>query len=894
MRWINGLLFRLKAILTWGTMQRELDEEVAFHLEMETRKLVAGGMSEDEARRKARREFGGVARQKESIRDAWGLRALQDVVADARHTLRQFRRNPLFAGVVVSTLALGIGGTAAIFSVVNGVLLKPLAYQDPDRLVAVLHTMPGIGADETPMSPGMYFTYRDESLAFEEIALYKPATVTVTGHAEPERVEVMLITDGLLPVLRTRPILGHGYRAEDVAPGSTYPVILSYGYWQRRYGGEPEILGKTIRINGQDREIVGVMPRGFRVVGYDPALYLPLVFDRSSVNVGNYSFPGVARLRPGVTVEAAKLDVDRLLPIAVERFGGKTMEELEARGFGTLVRPLKEEIVGDVRTVLWVLFGMVGIVLLIACANVANLFLVRGESRGRDLAMRVAIGASRGRITRQLLTESVVTGILAGVVGLGLAYAGLRFLLTVAPANLPRVEEIAIEPAILVFTIGVSALAGLLFGLLPVLQYGRPALVTALKDGRRSSGGGRGRHRLRNGFAVAQVALALVLLVGSGLMIRSFQALRNVRPGFERPDEVLTWRLSIPSAEARGAEDAVRMHERILDRLAAIPGVVSVSAGTSVAMSPWESWDMMHVKELPTLEGQVSPWRRLNWIAPDYFATLQNPLLAGRSIGWDDIHNRRPVAMVTENLAREYWGEPAGALGQWISENEDGPWREIIGVVGNEYTQGVDKEPPAVVYFPFLMVDYWGSDAYVWRSLRYEIRVAGPEPKRLLPQVRQAIWSVNPNLPLADVRTLKEILAASLARTSFTLVMLGIAAAVALLLGTVGVFGVISYVVGQRTREFGVRIAVGAGGRDIRRLVLHQGGVLGVLGIAIGLAAAVGLTRLMSALLFGVSPVDPLTYAAVSVVLVFVVMLAAYVPARRAAAVDPTEALRWE
>jgi predicted permease len=753
--------------------------------------------------------------------------------------------------------------------------------------------MPGIGADETPLSPATYFTYRDESRAFEDIALYKRTAVTVTGLVEPERVGAMLVTDGLFPLLGVSPILGRGYGSDDVSPGSAYPVILSHGFWQRRFGGDPDILGRIIRLTANDLEIVGGMPPDFRMGGDDPALYLPLVLDRSRVRMGNYSFPGVARLNPGVTVEAANRDVARLIAVAVERFGGKTMAELEDMDFRTIVRPLKEEIIGGVGTVLWVLFGAVSLVLLVACANVANLFLVRAENRRREMAMRTAIGASRGRITRQLLTESLVMGILGGAAGLGLAYAALRLILTMAPANLPRLAEIAIEPPALVFTLTVSALAGLLFGLIPVLQYGRPVLVTALKEGGPGAGTSGGRHCLRNSFAVAQIALALVLLVGSGLMIRTFQVLRNVRPGFERPEEVLTLRLAVPSADAPEAEGAMRMHESILERLAAIPGVASVSAGTSVAMSRWESWDDVHVEGRFTPEGQA-PTRRLNWIAPDYFTTLQNPLLAGRAITWDDIHNRRPVVMVSENLAREYWGEPVRALGKRISENPDGPWREIVGVVGNVYTRGVDHEPPTVVYFPFMVVDFWGSDVHVWRNLRYAIRVAGPEPKSLLPQVRRAVWSVNPNIPLADVRTLEEIRADSMARTQFTLVMLGLAAAVALLLGTIGVFGVISYVVSKRIREFGVRIAVGARGGDISRLVLRHGGLVGVIGIAIGLAAAVGLTRLMSALLFGVSPLDPPTYALVSLVIIAVVALASYVPARRAASVDPAETLRWE
>lgn len=894
MRWITNLAFRLRATLVTGKMERELDDEMAFHIEMEARKLMERGMAEEEAWRQARRNFGPMLRNKESARQAWGIGLVQDLRADARHTFRGFRRSPVFAAVAILTLGLGIGGTTAIFSVVNGVILKPLPFPDPHRLVAVHHSMPGVGADETPLSPAMYFTFRDHSRTLEDIGVWRRAPVTVTGLAEPEQVVAAQVTAGLFPVLGVSPILGRGYGEEDVAPGSTYRIILSQGYWVRRFGSDPDILGRTIRIDGNELVIIGVMPGGLRLGELDPDLYLPLVFNRAGIGVGNWSFPGIARLRPGVTPDEASNDLDRLTVLATEEYPGIPLANLRDRDFSTFVRPLKEEVVGGAGTVLWLVFGTAGLVLLVACINVANLFLVRAETRQRDVALRSAMGASKGRLARQFITESTVIGILGGSAGLLMALAGDRLLLHMAPPNLPRLEEIGLEPTVLLFALGMSVLTGLIFGTIPVLRYGRAGLAESLKEGGRGTSSSRRWYRLRSVFAVSQVALVLVLLIGSGLMIRTFQALRNVPPGFQRPEEVFTFRISVPSSEAGTADDAARTHQQILEQIGQIPGVTSVGAAASVAMDGWESWEDVEVDGFPPTPGEAPVHRRLNWITPGYFATLENPLLAGRTIEWEDVYQRRPVAVVTENFAREFWGRPAEALGRRFRTAANSPWREIVGVVQNVHTTGVAETPPTVIYWPLIMEGMWGVSTFTIRDLRYAVRTSRLDPTTLLPEVGDAVWSVNPNLPLSENLTLDEILADSMARTSFTLVMLGIAAGVALLLGMVGVYGVLSYLVAQRTREMGVRLALGARPADVRRMVVRQGAVLGVAGVAIGLGVAVGLTHLMSALLFGVRPVDPLSYGAVAAALMGVVLLASYIPARRAAGVDPTEVLRWE
>ena len=586
-----------------------------------------------------------------------------------------------------------------------------------------------------------------------------------------------------------------------------------------------------------------------------------------------------------------------MFSIAVEEYPmppGLTYEMLQEARFGPNVLPLKQDVVGDVGNVLWVLLGTVGLVLLIACANVTNLFLVRGEGAVREVAVRTALGASRGRLAAQSFAESMVLGVLGGLLGLVLAELGIRLLLYLAPENLPRLDEIAIDPTVLLFTLGVSVFAGLLFGVFPVLHQGAPAMVSALKEGGRGAGDGRERHRLRNLLVVSQVALASVLLIGSGLMIRSFQALQEVHPGFVRPEEVLTVRVHIPSAEIEDPIETARAHEAIINRLRSIAGVDSVAASSSITMDGWDSGDPMFVEEFPVENNQIPPIRRFKWVSGDYHQTMGNPVLVGRAISWADIYDQARVVVMTENLAKEYWDDPRQALGKRVRETPASPWREIIGVVGNIRDDGVSQEATPTLFWPMVVDQMWDGETVVQRSMAYAIRSSRPNPESMLPEVRDAIWSVNPNLSLARVRTLTEILESSMARIEFTLVMLGIAAVAAVLLGAIGIYGVISYVVAQRTREIGVRMALGASRADVARMVLRHGGIVTALGVALGLVAALALTRVMASLLYGVSAVDATTYTLAALVVSAVSLLASYIPARRATGVDPVEALRWE
>ncbi len=812
-----------------------------------------------------------------------------------RHAVRRLLHAPLFSIAAVVTLAVGLGANTLIFSVVNGVLLKPLPFANPDRLVGVWHTAPGVGFDLMNQGPATYLTYREENRVFTDIGLWDDTSVSVTGLAEPEQLQALRVTDGTLPLLGVQPLVGRLFTKADDSPGTTETVILAHAFWQRAFGGDPSAVGRSLVVDGRSREIIGVLPSSFRFLRSDPAVLLPFRFNRAEVFIGNFSYQGVARLKPGVTLAEANADVARMIPLLYEKFPlppGLTRQMLDDARLGPKVRPLSVDVVGDIGRVLWVLFGTVGIVLLVACANVANLFLVRAEGRQQELAIRTALGAGPGRIAKELLTESVALALAGGALGVGLAYAGLRLLVAIGPGRLPRLDEITLDPIVLVVTLALSLAAGLLFGTIPVLKYATPRLGTALKEGGRGSSDGRERHRARNGLVVAQVALALVLLVGAGLMMRTFVAMRHVNPGFVRPTEVLTLRLSIPEALVADADQVVQMHRSIQERLRAIPGVESVGVTSSVTMDGWDSNDPVFVEDHPQSEGRLPPIRRFKWIGEDYFQTMGNPILAGRALTWTDATTRAPVVVVSESFARQYWPTPAEALGKRVRESPDSPWREIVGVVGDDRDDGVTEKATPIVYWPMVVRSFWDNAEYVRRSAAYAIRSSRLGSPGFLKEVQEAVWGVNPNLPLASVRTLEQLLDRSMAQTSFALVMLAIASGVALLLGLVGLYGVIAYIVSQRTREVGIRMALGAHPGDVRRLFLRHGLLLTATGLILGLGAAAALMRVMSALLFGVSPFDPVTYGAVAAGLGGVALVAVYLPARRATRVDPSVALR--
>lgn len=812
-----------------------------------------------------------------------------------RLATRRLLRAPLFTAVTLLTLAVGIGANTAIFSVVYGVLLKPLPFPEPERLVGVWHVAPGMGIPLLNQSPSTYFTYRSRGQVFQDIGIWQTTSVSVTGRGEPERVQALLVTDGTLPLLGVTPFRGRLFTTQDDSPAAPQRVILTHGHWQRRFGGA-DVVGQSLTIDGTPTEIIGVLPPSFTFLRSDPSLLLPLQFDRAKTFVGNFSYQGVARLKPGVTLDQANADVARLLPRVPDEFPlppGFSRKMYDDLKIGPKVRALSEDVIGDVGQVLWILLGTVGMVLLIACANVANLCLVRAEGRHQEFAVRTALGASRWQIARSLLSESVALGLLGGLLGLGVARAGLVLLVWLAPDGLPRVHEIEINGVVLFFTLAISLVAGLLFGVIPVLRFGEPS-VTALKEGGRSASDGPTRHRARNALVIGEIALALVLLVVSGLMIRSFQALRAVDPGFTAPEQVQTFRLSVPDAVAPDPDQALRIYQQIAEQLARVPGVASVGLSSSLTMDGSNSSGPIFVKNITPEGGSMPPLRRFKWIGPGYFETLGNRLVAGRALTWNDSYQRLPVVMISENLARELFKTPGAALGKRIRNSPSNPWREIAGVAGDEHDDGVHVAATPVVYWPMALNDFWDQKNHVVRNMAYAVRSERLQSAGFLRELQQAVWSVNANLPVANPRSLAEIRAESMAQTSFALTMLGIAAAVALLLGVVGIYGVIAYIAAQRTREIGVRMALGAQASDVRRLFVGHGLKLVAIGLVLGVAAAMSLTRLMSTLLFGVGPMDPITYVAVSFVLGTVALVATYLPARRAARVDPVVALRTD
>ena len=805
-----------------------------------------------------------------------GSRPLAGLGQDVRYAARTFSKRPGFAATVVLTLALGIGASTAIFSVVYGVLLKPLPFHESERLVSLMHRAAGPNADVRNHGPATFFTARDNQLVFEDVGAWETNQVSITGRGDPERVEALTVSHSTLPLLQVRPALGRLFTEADDRPGTPLRVILTHGYWQRRFGGARDVIGQSLIVDEAPAEIIGVLSSSFKFLRERPAVLQPMQLDRADAFEVEFDFQALARLKPGVTVDQANSDMARWIALLPQVF--------ERLGLRPYVRPLADDAIGDVGRVLWILLASTGLVLLIACGNVANLFLVRAEARQQEFAMRAALGASRGRIARSLLSESVLLALASGVVGLALAQAGLALLRRIAPVELPRVDEIGIDAMVLLFTVSISLLSGAAFGLFAVLRFAVPN-PSALKERSRWSSDDRKSRGTRNTLVVAQVALSLTLLIVSGLMIRTFIAMRDVHPGFTGAESVQTFRLTIPEGLVADPQQGARTYERISEQLAQIPGVTSVGLSSSITMDGEDNLNYIEAEGDP--DPATRPLRRFKSLGPGYFEAMGTRLVAGRSITWDDIHESRLVAVISAPLAREYWTEPSRALGKRIRGNSDeNPWRQIVGVVSDERDDGLTQPATAIVYWPML------SEVYRWRTMAFAVRSSRVGTPTFMRELRQAVWSVNPNLPLAAVQTLDDILADSMAQTSFAMVMLGIAATVALLLATVGMYGVIAYVATQRTREIGIRMALGAQMGDVRRMFLRHGLWLAGIGIAVGIVVAVAVGRVMSALLFGVATVDLLTYVAVSAALAAVALLATYLPARRAARVDPIVALR--
>jgi predicted permease len=745
----------------------------------------------------------------------------------------------------------------------------------------------------------MYFTFSEQNRTFQSMGIWTPGTATVTGVAEPEEVRTEMISDGVLQTLDVPPAVGRWLAQGDQDPHGGKTIVLSYGYWQRRFGGDRSVIGRVVQVDAQTREIVGVMPRGFRMVDRDFDLLVPLALDRANQKLAGFGYYGIARLKPGMQLAQADADIARLIPVWMDSWSngpGTNPHYYERWRITPGFRSLKKQVIGSIGGVLWVVMATVGLVMLIVCTNVANLLLVRAESRHQELSIRAALGAGRMRIARELLIESVSLGILGGAIAVGVAFAGLRLLLAIGPADLPRLSEISLDARTLGFTLGLSVLSGLLFGSISAFRYARTKASAILGGATRTASTGRERQRSRNVLVTAQVSMALVLLVSAVLMIRTFAALRNVEPGFADPGHVQTMHIWIPDLLISDPQTVTHIQNNIVDKLAAIPGVSSVGfAGAAPMENNDPNWDQIRVEGKSSDDGDP-PLRLFNFVSPAYFNAMGTRLVAGRDFTWSDIYDLRTRVMVSENFARESWGSASAAIGKRLRQFSNSPWQEVIGVVEDVRVHGVDEKAPAIIYWPAMLNDPYTPKPTIDtpRFVTFAIRSNRAGTESFLKQVQQAVWSVNASLPLASLNTMQEIYSQSLERTSFTLVMLGIAGAMALALSLIGIYGVISYAVSQRTREIGIRLALGSQKGALRWMFVRSALVLTGVGVVIGLAAAAALMRLMKTLLFGVSPLDPLTFLAVPLILATAAALASYLPARRAAGVDPIEALRAE
>ena len=892
---------RLKQMLSRHRRYDDLSVSIREHIEERIEELMEDGMSRAEAEKAARRAFGNLTLIEERSREQWQWPAVESLLADLKFTLRRLRKSPGFAATVLLPLAIGIGANTAVFSVLNSVVLKPLRYPNPDQLVAVWLRAPGAAGltnftEGLRLSPSMDLTFAEHNRTFQSIGVWVSGTANVTGLAQPEEVHTTYISDGVLQAFNVPPAAGRWILADDQTPRSRKTVMLSYGYWQRRFGGDPAVVGRSILVDNETREIVGVMSRGFLVVNQNFDLLIPLAFDLHKQILAGFGYNGIARLRPGVSIAQADADIARMLNIWMDSWtnnDGGDPHFYKTWKIAGAIRPMKQEVIGNVGSVLWVVMGTLGVVMLIACTNVANLLLVRAESRHQELSIRAALGAGRGRIARELLFESVSLGLLGGGGAIVVAYAGLRLLVAFGPANLPRLGEISLDARSFGFTLLLSVLSGLLFGSVPALRYARSKSGLAMTGSNRTASTGRVRQRSRNVLVVAQVAMALVLLVSALLMIRTVAALRSVDPGFADADHVQTLRISIPDQLIPDAQTAMRMENNIADKLAAIPGVRSAGFARDVPMDGLEpAWNNIFI-EGQNVQAGNAPMRLFNHVSPGYFHTAGTRLVAGRDYTWTDIYGLRPVGIVSENFARETWGSAAAAMGKHFRTMPTQRWMEVIGVAQDVRQNGVDEEAPAIVYWPIMVAIPWdGGRIETMRSVTYVVRSDRAGTQSLVSEIQQAVSQVNADLPVASMQTLGDIYNRSLARTSFTLAMLAIAGCMALVLGIIGIYGVISYAVSQRTREIGIRLAQGAQKTELRWIFVRSALGLTALGVVIGLSAAAGLTQLMKSLLYGVSPLDPLTYVFVPMILACCALLASYLPAHRAANVDPVEALR--
>jgi putative ABC transport system permease protein len=892
------LLSRLRswftATLHGSRLETEMDAELRFHIETYAEDLVRSGVPREEAMRRARLEFGALERAKAECREARGIGTLEALVQDSRHGARLFRKSPGFTIVAVLTLALGIGASTAVFSVVNAILLKPLPYPDAERIVIPwLVAPPGvnIGAEFIPWGQIQFRLLTKEDHPFQHVGAYQNDSFNLTGSGEPALLDGFRTSAGFFPALGVSPILGRTYSTDEDQPGHEHVVVLSYRLWTERFGADRGLLGRAVNLNEIPYAVIGVMPADFAFpraeempvsfnFPHSPQLWVPLAIP-AVAPPGPSELAVIGRLKPGLAIAQAQAQMDVVTRHAEE------VDPQWKGWFNTRVTPLAQQVAGDTQRPLLLILGSVGIVLLIACSNVANLLLARSIARKREFTLRAALGAARGRLIRQLMTESLLLAAIGGLLGMVLAEAGVHFVKTLGPANIPRLQDVSLDWRVLTFALGVSVLTGMFFGLVPAIAASRENVVESLKEGGQRSGGSPLLARLRSSLLVSQVALALVLVISAGLLIRTFYTLLEVDPGF-RPSQVLTFELALPPLSYPDRDHLVALYTRTLEHLQSLPGVESVGLGETLPMGGEGESSVITIPDHPVAKDQERPFANYTIVSPGFFSAVGAPLLRGRGIALTDTVDSIPVAVINAAMARRFWpGEDA--VGKRLGLGSPRfPIMTVVGIVADIKHFSMRENPEPEMYVPYTQKP-WPS----MRTMQFALRTKA-DPSSIATSVSDTIHSLDPGLPVAKVAPLQAFVDDSMTQPRFAVLLLSSFAALALLLATIGMFAVISYSVAQRTQEIGIRIALGAAHHDVFAIVLAQGARLVGLGISIGLVAAFALTRLMTSFLFGVRPTDPLTFAAVSLLLVGVTLLACYLPARRATRVDPLVALRYE
>jgi predicted permease len=886
-QWFYTLPLRLRSLLRRGQVEQELDEELQYHLERQIEENLATGMTAEDARYAALRAMDGIAQQKERCRDMRRVNFIEDFLQDLRYGLRVLAKSPIFTAVAVLTLALGIGANTAVFSVVNGVLLRPLQYNNPDQIITIWE--PSRGGHTLGLTDAEFFDIRDRNQVFEELAAYATGATNFTGAGEPERVNATWVSSGFFPVLGVHPALGRVFTTEDDKPDPAPVVVLSYGLWQRRFAADQSVIGHQVSLNGISRTVIGVMPLGFQFESSEVEMWLPLGLDPANVSPGERSYNTIGRLRRSVTLEQARAEMNTVVALLAEEYKTRFPKGANTTSSLNLI-PLQELIVGDVRPALLLLLVSIGFVLLIACANVANLHLARAAARQKEIALRLALGAGRLRIIRQLLTESLILSVLGGAAGLLLAYWGVGTLLALASASLPRTNEVRIDSTVLLFTLAVSLLAGIVFGLVPGLRFSHPDPHASLKEGGRSTAGSSSR-RTRHLLVISELALAVVLLAGAGLTIKSFIRLLNVDPGFD-PRNVLTARINLPQLKYPQHQQVVAFYKQLLEQVETAPGVEDAGTVTVLPLSGLNSNASFEIEGRPRASDEVVQNADYRMVSLDYFRAMGIPLLEGRYFAASDQEGAPGVVIINETMKQAFWpGEEP--LGKRINMGVAGsPWLTIIGIIKDVKHKALNVTAKPEIYFLHSQNAY-AKALGIYRSLTLAVRGTA-EPQQLTGVVKSAVQAIDKDIPVAKVETMERVLSTSVAQPRFTMLLLAIFAIVALSLAAVGIYGVIAYSVGQRKHEIGIRQALGAQRRDIMRLIVGQGMGIAVIGIGVGLGLAFALTRVMSGLLFEVSTTDTQTFVVIALLPMAIALAASLLPARRALKVDPMEALRYE